>query len=47
MDVKRDIEADVANQRKCGVKKNYMRVDHLALAHIRARVAGEVAGAWD
>ena len=46
MDVKRAIDAEVAKQKKYGLKKPYLRVDHMALAMIRMIVAGEIAGAW-
>ena len=46
LDVKRAIEAEVAKQKKYGVKKPYVRMDHMALAMIRMIVAGEIAGAW-
>ena len=45
LDVKRAIEADLAKQKKYGAKKHYARADHMALALIRAIIAGEVAGA--
>ena len=46
MDIKRAIEAEAAKKKKYGVKKPYVRVDHMALAMIRMIVAGEIAGAW-
>ena len=46
LDVKRAIEAEMTKQKKYGVKKPYVRIDHMALAFIRMIVAGEIAGAW-
>ena len=40
------VESDVANQKKFGLEKRYLPVAHLALAQPRARVAGEMVGAW-
>ena len=47
MDIKRAIEAEAATQKKYGVKKPYVRADHMALSMIRMIVAGEIAGAWE
>ena len=47
LDINRAIEAEAAKQKKYGVKKPYMRADHLVLAMVRFIMAGEVAGAWD
>ena len=46
LDVKRAIDAEMTKQKKYGVKKPYVRIDHMALAFIRMIVAGEIAGAW-
>ena len=46
-EVKRPIEADVANQKRFGIKKRHPSMAHLALAQLRAIIAAGIAGAWD
>ena len=46
-DVKRAVQLAEAKQKRYGVKENYPSLAQLALAHLRAIVAGEVAGAWE
>ena len=45
-DVKRAAQAAEAKQKRSGVKESYPSLAQLMLAHLRAIVAGEVAGAW-
>ena len=46
-DVKRAAQSAEAKQKRYGVKESYPSLAQLMLAHLRAIVAGEIAGAWE